>query len=311
MHRAAFIHWFATISLSTLVLCGCAAPQKNSDAFVSSARTEKTLSASALADLKLPTRNDGFVIRADSRARGDSSFNASVIDHASELSWSFATSNHPGVQSVTRLESSWSRTLDEDSEQRLRLGDTVSSPGSWGSAIRYGGVQFGTPDARTDVIASRRLATPGISALPSTADAIFSSARGSSSLLRAERWSTGGSTRLVAANTVSFIAQDALGRTQVITQPLLAKTVLADAGCSGFSVGFGKVREDYALQSNEYGPVFANTTVRCGLSRKLTVETHGEYLEGETAAWGLDLTRKIGTGFATAAVAGISPASAA
>jgi outer membrane usher protein len=120
----------------------------------------------------------------------------------------------------------------------------------------------------------------------------------------AERWSTGGSTRLVGANTVSFIAQDALGRTQVITQPLLTKTVLADPGCNGFSMGFGKVREDYALQSNGYGAVFANTTVRCGLSPKLTLETHGEYLEGQTAAWGFDVASKVGTlGLASAALA--------
>jgi outer membrane usher protein len=164
-------------------------------------------------------------------------------------------------------------------------------------------VQFGTPDPRADVVASRRLATPGIAVLPSTADALLSSARGSSSL-GAEGWSTSGSTRLVGANTVSFIAQDALGRTQVITQPLLAKTVLADPGCSSFSMGIGKVREDYALQSNQYGAVFANTTVRCGLSRKLTLETHGEYLEGQTAAYGVDLASKVGTvGLASAAVA--------
>jgi outer membrane usher protein len=108
----------------------------------------------------------------------------------------------------------------------------------------------------------------------------------------------------VGANTVSFIAQDALGRTQVITQPLLAKTSLADPGCSGFTLGFGRVRQDYALQSNEYGAMFANTTVRCGLSPQLTLETHGEYLEGQTAAWGFDLASKVGTvGLASAALA--------
>jgi len=298
----------AMLATGMLVLCGCATPQKNSDRTIDqSASTDKTSTSSASTasnalPAKLPMRGDGVSLRADNRAYGDSSFNASVINHVGELNSSFAASANPTVQSMTRLESAWSQTFD-DSDERLRLGDAVSSSGTWGSSIRYGGVQFGTPDPRADVIASRRFATPGIAALPSAADALLSNARGSSSL-GAEGWSTSGSTRLVGANTVSFIAQDALGRTQMVTQPLLAKTVLADPGCNTFSMGFGKVREDYALQSNQYGAMFANTTVRCGVSRKLTVETHGEYLEGQTAAWGVDLASKVGNvGLASAAVA--------
>ena len=42
-----------------------------------------------------------------------------------------------------------------------------------------------------------------------------------------------------------------------IAVPTIASTRLVDDGCSDFSVGVGKVRRDYALLSNEYGPLFA------------------------------------------------------
>jgi outer membrane usher protein FimD/PapC len=67
-------------------------------------------------------------------------------------------------------------------------------------------------------------------------------------------------------------------------------------------VGFGKVREDYALTSNEYGPMFANTTVACSAPLGFTIEGHGEYLADQVAALGFGVARRIGP-LGTASVA--------
>ncbi len=77
--------------------------------------------------------------------------------------------------------------------------------------------------------------------------------------------------------------QDALGHSESVAAPMISRTRLVEAGCSDFSVGFGKVRENYALTSNSYGPMFANTTVTCGAPMGFTVEAHGEYLADEVA----------------------------
>src|SRR5688500_7434466 len=79
-----------------------------------------------------------------------------------------------------------------------------------------------------------------------------------------------------------------------ISAPTIASTRLVTAGCSDFSVGLGKVRRDYALLSNEYGPLFANTTVACAVPLGFTVEGHGEYLDDDVAAMGVGLARQVG-----------------
>jgi outer membrane usher protein FimD/PapC len=87
-----------------------------------------------------------------------------------------------------------------------------------------------------------------------------------------------------------------------ISAPTIASTRLVDDGCSDFSVGIGKVRRDYALLSNEYGPLFANTTVACAAPLGFTVEGHGEYLDEDVAALGVGVARQVGP-IGTASVA--------
>src|SRR5690606_13686828 len=73
-----------------------------------------------------------------------------------------------------------------------------------------------------------------------------------------------------------------------------ARTELVDGGCADFTVDVGRVRQDYAISSNEYGPLFANTTVSCGAPLGFTVQGHGEYLADELTALGLGLARRLG-----------------
>jgi outer membrane usher protein len=93
----------------------------------------------------------------------------------------------------------------------------------------------------------------------------------------------------------NLAVRDALGHSEAIAAPMIARTRLVDEGCSDFSVGFGKVRENYALNSNSYGPMFANTTVTCGAPLGFTVEGHGEYLADEVAALGFGVARQFGS----------------
>jgi len=64
----------------------------------------------------------------------------------------------------------------------------------------------------------------------------------------------------------------------------------------------GKVREDFALVSNAYGPWFVNTTVTCGVPLGFTIEGHGSYVNGEIGSAGLDVARRLGP-LGTASVA--------
>ena len=218
-----------------------------------------------------------------------SSFNARVSSDAVKVEHSFTASLDPKVEPLTRLESAYTQQIGSDSGQRIRVGDTVSTAGMWGSSVRYGGMQFGTrTGARADVITNSELATPGLAVLPTVEEALFTSL--------GDR-----STELAEQDVASAAA------------PTIAATRLVAEGCSDFSVGIGKVRRDYALVSNEYGPLFANTTVACAVPLGFTIEGHGEYLDDDVAALGVGFARQVGPiGTASAAfassrtVAGIS-----
>jgi outer membrane usher protein FimD/PapC len=218
-----------------------------------------------------------------------SSFNARVLSDAGALDTSFRTSLDRDVEVATRLESAYTYQFD-DSREQLRVGDAVSSSGMWGSAVRYGGMQYGTKTtARADVITASDLATGGLAVLPTVADALFNMTGDPGSSLSQHNLSV---TR--AWRTGDLIASDALGRSIAINAPLIASTRLADPGCGDVSVGAGRVRRDYAITSNEYGPTFANTTITCGLPLGFTVEGHGEYLADSVTAVGIGVARQLG-----------------
>ena len=218
-----------------------------------------------------------------------SSFNARVSSDAVKVEHSFTASLDPKVEPLTRLESAYTQQIGSDSGQRIRVGDTVSTAGMWGSSVRYGGMQFGTrTGARADVITNSELATPGLAVLPTVEETLFTS---------------------LGDRNTELAEQDVAS----VAAPTIAATRLVAEGCSDFSVGVGKVRRDYALVSNEYGPLFANTTVACAVPLGFTIEGHGEYLDDDVAALGVGLARQVGpVGTASAAfassrtVAGIS-----
>jgi outer membrane usher protein len=173
----------------------------------------------------------------------------------------------------------------------------------WGSSVRYGGMQIGTSSApRSDVISAQGLATSGIAVLPTVADAWLATAEESKTLLSRQKLSVTSAVKVSGPNALSFVARDALGRTNAVTAPMIASAPTAQRGCGDFSLGVGKVRRDYAVTSNDYGPMFANTTVTCGAPFGFTVEGHGEYLADEVAALGLGVARQLGP-LGTASVA--------
>jgi outer membrane usher protein len=225
-----------------------------------------------------PVERETVKVRADALTPDYSSFNARVLSDAGNVEHSFTASLDPDAEPLTRLQSAYSLQVGDDGGERIRLGDTVSTSGMWGSTVRYGGMQFGTrTGARADVIDNPQLATAGLAVLPTVEDTMFTS---------------------LEARTTTLTDQDVAS----IAATSVAATRLVNDGCSDFSVGIGKVRRDYALLSNEYGPLFANTTVACAAPLGFTVEGHGEYLDEEVAALGVGLARQVGP-LGTASVA--------
>lgn len=254
-------------------------------------RTALALAVATLAGCAVPkvTEPERVAIRTETFTPAYSSFNAQVLSDASKLDYSFATSLNGQQETLTRLHSSYIHELGSES---LKVGDAVSVGGMWGTSVRYGGMQFGTRSApRADVIDSSRLASTGLAVLPTVADAVFASVGAG---LQGQSLAVKGSPARSGVNAWNLVARDALGQSQSISGPMIARTELVDAGCGDFTVDVGRVRQDYAISSNDYGPLFANTTVTCGGPLGFTVQGHGEYLADEVTALGLGLARQLG-----------------
>jgi outer membrane usher protein len=256
------------------------------------------LSACAVRPVSEP---ETIAVRATSLNPAYSSVNAQVLSDAGKVDYSFTASLDPETETemVTRLQSTYTQSLGDEN---LRVGDAVSSVGMWGTSVRYGGMQWGTrTNTRDDVINSNRMATAGMAVLPTVADALFASAADAGTALSQQSLSVNRSLPS-SGQGWNLAVQDALGHSVSVAAPMIANTRLVDEGCSDFSVGLGRVRENYALTSNEYGPMFANTTVTCGAPLGFTVEGHGEYLADEVAALGFGVARQFGS-VGTASVA--------
>jgi hypothetical protein len=141
-----------------------------------------------------------------------SSFSAHLASDAGNVNQTFAASLDPQVTTptLTRLESSFTTSLG-DSEERLQVGDAVSSVGMWGSSVRFGGMQFGTrSETRADVVTSGELATSGLAVLPTVADALFASIGATEQSLAAGNLSVKRSLRSLGGNGLGLTAKDAL-----------------------------------------------------------------------------------------------------
>jgi outer membrane usher protein len=179
--------------------------------------------------------------------------------------------------------------------ETLNLGDSISDTGSWGNAVRFAGLRWGTNfGLRPDLITTPLLTTSGQAVVPSTVDVFVNSQRVSSQDLPPGPFVINNLPAISGSGDVSVVVRDALGREQVMTQSFYSSPTLLAAGLSQYSLDLGPVRENYAIASAQYGDMLGEATYRRGLSDALTLEGHGEFLAGAAHAAGLNLAARLG-----------------
>ena len=190
--------------------------------------------------------------------------------------------------------------------ETLNVGDSISDPGSWGNAVRFGGIRWGRNFAiRPDLLTTPLLTTGGTAAVPSTVDVFVNNQRVSSLNVPPGPFVIDNVPTVSGGGDVRVVVRDALGREQTVTQSFYSGVVLLAPGLSQYSVNLGPVRENYALESFRYGGMFGAATYRRGLSDSLTVEGHAEYAAGDAHALGLNIAKRIDIlGILTATLAG-------
>jgi len=197
-------------------------------------------------------------------------------------------------QRALRLETTW--THDFPSKlQSLRVGDAISSTGRWSRAARFGGVQWGSNFAvRPDLVTSPLLSAAGEAIVPSTVDVFINNQQVTSQQVLAGPFVIDRLPAISGAGDVRLVVRDAFGREQVISAPFYSSATLLQKGLAQYSVEVGKLRENFALKSNDYGPLLTSGTYRRGFTDSLTLEAHGEFLKSGARAVGIDAAQRIG-----------------
>jgi len=195
---------------------------------------------------------------------------------------------------LVRLDTSYTRDFPATLET-LNLGDAISDGASWGNAVRYAGVRWSRNfGLRPDLLTTPLLATSGTATVPSTVDVFVNNQLVTSSQLPPGPFVIDRLPTVSGTGDVSVVVRDALGREQVLTQSFYSSVTLLAPGLSQYSINLGKIRDDYALESNDYGPLLGEASYRRGITDAITLEGHAEYLSGDAHAAGVNAAFGIG-----------------
>ncbi|HEX5864513.1 MAG TPA: fimbria/pilus outer membrane usher protein, partial [Casimicrobiaceae bacterium] len=206
--------------------------------------------------------------------------------------------------SATRLETTWTTDFP-DRLASLRLGDTVNTPGAWGRAVRFGGVQYATNFAtQPGFIAFPAIAANGQAALPSTVDVFVNNALVAQRTVPPGPFSITNIPTVNGSGNVQLVVRDLFGREQLISMPFYASVDLLQAGLSSFGYEVGFERNNFGIASNDYGRALVTATYSYGFTDQFTGQVHGEAMR-DLGALGVTANYLIADiGVVTATVAG-------
>lgn len=211
--------------------------------------------------------------RSGSRSSADALWELGLLAPQGDFSSTQLSRRGSGM---TRLDTRWQRD-DPQRLARLRVGDNISHAGSWGRALRYGGLQWGTDFSLQPGFLSFPLPTlKGEAALPSTLDVYVNNSQRLQSRVPAGPFDLNELPVITGQGEIRTVVKDLLGREQVVRTPYYVSPALLKPGLRAVSLDLGFEREDYGLRSNRYGRALASVTERRGLTERLTAEWRAE-----------------------------------
>ncbi|MFZ6658282.1 fimbria/pilus outer membrane usher protein [Undibacterium sp. TJN19] len=179
-----------------------------------------------------------------------------------------------------RLDTSYSYA-NPDNMRRYLVGDFVSNGLTWTRPVRMGGAQVSTDfSLRPDLVLFPTPSLRGEAVVASNVDLFLNGIRQLSESVPPGPFEIRQAPIATGAGSMAIAVTDALGRQAYKTIPFYASEKLLREGLISYSVEAGSLRKNYGLQSNDYGPFVASTSVRYGYSPVLTLEGHLETRQG-------------------------------
>jgi outer membrane usher protein len=204
--------------------------------------------------------------------------------------------NIEGQARLIRLETTWTRD-EPGALASLRAGDAVSRSGAWSLPVRFGGVQWATNFAvRPGFVTFPLPAMSGESALPSTVDLFINDALRGRETLPPGPFTLQSLPVITGEGELRVVVRDLLGREQVLNERYYASPRLLQPGLADFAYQAGFLRNNFGLESNDYGRAFAAAAYRTGFTERFTGEVSAELLRSQqtVGASGTFLWDKLG-----------------
>lgn len=185
--------------------------------------------------------------------------------------------NEGGPDHFVSLDTSWSSSFP-DSLLTFRVGDTLTDALSWSRATRIGGLQFGTNFALQPYLVTAPLPSfIGSATLPSAVQLYVNGLKQYSGQLPAGPFQLSTIPNISGAGNAQVVLTNTLGQTTTLNFSLYGENQLLKQGLSDWSSEIGVVRENYGLESFDYGhDPTASGTWRYGVSNNFTAEAHAE-----------------------------------
>ena len=221
---------------------------------VGRAAASDAAAASGFADLP---GGSSLTVDANRWSQEYSVFQLAVVEPVGAFGSGFAASIDPRLKPLTRLDSSWSLTSPWNPVP-VRVGDGVSSADLWQQPVRMGGIQIGTLQP----------APPEVVAPPGFLDSAPSAGP-------------------LALTTTRFIDR-------LHSSTLFLPQALSAEGQCGFSFESGRIREDFEVRSNDYGPWLTSGSYRYGIGPATTVDGRIAQVAGQQGYLGVGVLEGLG-----------------
>ena len=219
---------------------------------------------------------------------------AGVLTNSSVMRSQSATSNQASTTRWYRLDTTFTHDFPSRIE-RLTIGDSITNSGSWGSAVRFGGISWGKDfSLRPDLVTTPLLTASGTAVVPSTVDVFVNNQKVTSQVIPPGPFIIDRLPAITGSGQISMVVRDALGREQILTQSFYSSLSLLAPGLSQYQINVGRIRNNYAQESNDYGNWVGEVTYRRGINSVLTIEGHAEELQHFGHAVGLNIAAGIG-----------------
>ena len=208
-------------------------------------------------------------------------FNSYGVFSSTALTQDDTGNSNSNQNKTVRLDTSWSMSFPDDM-LTLRFGDTLTDALTWSRSTRIAGLQFGTNFALQPYLVTAPLPSfIGSATMPSDIQLYVNGLRQYSGQVPAGPFQLNTLPNISGAGNAQVILTNALGQTTTLNFSLYGESQLLQKGLTDWSTEIGVVRENYGLNSFDYGhDVVGSGTWRYGITNNFTAEAHAEITSG-------------------------------